>query len=46
MTDPEMRKAINKLYSGDKWHQKVKKMSNEQVLAIYLKYQNKINNMK
>ena len=42
MNNVEMRKAIIKLYPHDKWLQKVKKMSDEQVLAIYLKNQDKI----
>lgn len=37
-----MREGLIKLYPGDKWKQKVKKMSDAQVLAIYLKNQDKI----
>lgn len=45
MNKVEMRKDIIKLYPYDKWRQKVKNMSDEQVLAIYLKNQDKIKAM-
>lgn len=37
-----MREGVEKLYPYDKWRQKVRKMSDAQVLAIYQRNQTKI----
>jgi hypothetical protein len=42
MTDIERRRAwVADMYPGPKWKSKVKKMSDAQVTAIYLREQNK-----
>lgn len=33
------RAAISKVYNTDTWHEKVKNMSDRQVIAIFLKFQ-------
>ena len=33
------REAVKKLYSSDSWQDKVKNMSDSQVVAIYLRFQ-------
>lgn len=38
MSANAMRKEIAKLYKGDKWQERVAKMPDKQVLAIYQKY--------
>ena len=35
MTIEQMRAELAKLYSGEKWQNRVKAMSNSQVVAIY-----------
>ena len=40
MSIEQMRVAISKVYPGEKWYQKVYKMSDSQVLAIYHKFLN------
>lgn len=37
MTVGEMRRAISKAYDGKKWKDRVRKMTDEQVTAIYYK---------
>lgn len=40
MTDIERKRDyVTKLYKGDAWRKRVKKMSDSQVIAIYLKHQ-------
>lgn len=38
MSIQQMRAAITKVYPGPKWSEKVKGMSDAQVLAIYKKF--------
>lgn len=40
MTTEQMRQALLKAYSGDRWKQKVIKMSEAQVFAVYTKFKN------
>lgn len=41
MTDAERKRAyVSDLYSGKGWKHKVSKMSDDQIVAIYLKHQN------
>jgi hypothetical protein len=35
MSIEQMRKAIEKVYPGDKWKKRVDKMSPNQILAVY-----------
>lgn len=44
MTTAQKRVALSKVYDGPKWAEKVRKMSDQQVVAIYLrlKQQNKL----
>ena len=37
MSVAEMRRAIGKVYDGEKWKEKVRNMSDAQVTAIYYK---------
>ena len=38
MTTEQMRTAIGEVYSSDSWNAKVKKMPDDQVVAIYYKF--------
>lgn len=38
MTVEEMRYAISKVYPGDKWRNKVAKMPDNQIVALYCKF--------
>lgn len=38
MTTEQMRTAIGEVYSSDSWSAKVKKMPDDQVVAIYYKF--------
>lgn len=38
MSIEQMRYAITKVYQGEKWNQKVSRMCNEQVIAVYHKF--------
>lgn len=38
MSTDQMRSEISKVYPGKKWSDKVKKMSDNQVIAIYRKF--------
>lgn len=37
-----MRAFVKKMYDGDRWHRRVRRMNDSQVTAIYLKQQAKI----
>jgi hypothetical protein len=39
VTDGQKRQFVSDLYSGHKWKKRVEKMSDDQVVAIYLKSQ-------
>lgn len=43
-TESKERAAVSAAYSGKQWHEKVRKMPDDQIIAIYkrLKAQNKI----
>lgn len=38
LTDAQMREALKKAYPGRKWKLKVNKMSEHEVVAIYLRF--------
>jgi hypothetical protein len=38
MSIQQMRKAIEKVYPGEKWSKRVSRMSDYQVIAIYNKF--------
>lgn len=38
MSIEQMRSKVKEAYQGDKWKQKVSKMSDNQVLAIYRRF--------
>lgn len=40
MSVEQMRAAILKVYSGDRWAYKVKRMSDKQVIAVYYRLLN------
>jgi len=35
MTNDQMREKVSEAYSGDKWKQKVRRMPDDQIIAIY-----------
>jgi hypothetical protein len=35
-----MRKAVEKVYDGEKWKDKVSKMSEAQIIAVYYRFLN------
>lgn len=41
MSIEQMRQAIEKVYEGEKWKEKVSKMQDKQVLAIYRRFLDK-----
>lgn len=40
MTDAQKRQYVYNLYDGPRWKRRVEKMSDDQVVAIYLKHLN------
>lgn len=38
MTDSQKRQYVYNLYDGPKWHKRVDKMSDDQIVAIFLKH--------
>jgi hypothetical protein len=40
MTDAQKRQYVSDLYPGHKWKKRVEKMSDDQIVAIYLKHVN------
>lgn len=45
MTDIEQKRAfVGEMYPGEGWKSKVRKMSDAQIFAIYMREQHKLNN--
>ena len=41
MSTAQMRAYIKEAYPGDAWYQKINKMSDKQVLAVYTSFMNR-----
>jgi hypothetical protein len=40
MSIEQMRESVKNMYPGEKWHRRVSKMSNRQIMAIYFRHLN------